>query len=117
MQRVVLKRFLGVLALWMMVFGVGYAFGQSTSGSVSGAVTDPNGALVSGATVEIANPVSGYSRTVTTDSTGVFHFYNMPFDQYTVTVRSPQFALLRKQVRRCILRCRWRCRCDCRWRA
>ena len=99
MQRVFLYRLLGVVALaLMMTFGVGFAFGQSTSGSVSGTVMDPNGALVTGATVEITNPVSGYSRNVVTDSSGAFRFYNLPFDEYTVVVTSPSFAPLRKQV-------------------
>ncbi len=99
MQRVFLNRLFGVLVLsLMMTFAVGFAFGQSTSGSVSGAVTDPNGALVPGATVELSNPVSGYSRSVVTDSSGEFRFYNLPFDQYTVAVSSPSFAPVRRQV-------------------
>ena len=36
---------------------------QSNSGSISGTVTDPSGAVVPGATVTIENPVSGYLRT------------------------------------------------------
>ena len=34
---------------------------QSNSGSISGTVTDPSGAVVPGATVTIENPVSGYT--------------------------------------------------------
>jgi hypothetical protein len=99
MQRFFLRGFFSVLALGlMMAFIVGVAVGQSTSGNVSGTVTDPNGALVPGATVRISNPVSGYSRTVATDAAGMFHFYNLPFDQYTVVVTSASFALLREQV-------------------
>ena len=40
---------------------------QSNSGSISGAVADPSGAVVPGATVTIENPVSGYLRTAETD--------------------------------------------------
>ena len=36
---------------------------QSNSGSISGSVTDPSGAVVPGATVTIENQVSGYLRT------------------------------------------------------
>ena len=36
---------------------------QATSGSVRGAVVDPSGAAVAGATIEIQNPVSHYDQT------------------------------------------------------
>jgi hypothetical protein len=36
------------------------AQGMGTSGELRGQVTDPTGAVVRGATVEIHNPVSGY---------------------------------------------------------
>jgi hypothetical protein len=92
-----LKNFWVVLSVALMLaFGAGVVFGQSTSGNVSGTVTDTTGALVAGATVTIANPVSGYSRTGTTDNVGVFHFYNLPFDQYQVSVSGAGFAPARK---------------------
>ncbi len=99
MQRVYLRRLFGVAALiCMLVFGAGLAVGQSTSGSVNGTVTDPKGSLVPGATVEISNPLSGYSRKVVADANGSYHFYNLPFDEYTITVSDPSFAMTRRQV-------------------
>ena len=99
MQRVYLRRLFGVAALiCMMVFGAGLVLGQSTSGSVNGTVTDPKGSLVPGATVEISNPLSGYSRKVVADANGSYHFYNLPFDEYTITVSDPSFAMTRRQV-------------------
>ena len=68
------------------------AIAQSTSGTVSGTVKDPSGAVVSGATVAIENAVSGYSRTVTTDKEGHFRFFNLPFNPYRVTVHSARFS-------------------------
>src|SRR5579863_5778788 len=56
------------------------------SASISGTVTDPTGAVVPKATVEIHNPVSGYDRTTTTDTNGNFSFANVPFNPYHVTV-------------------------------
>lgn len=63
-----------------------------TSGSVTGTVTDPSGAIVPGARVEIQNPVSGYERTTTTDKSGNFQFTNVPFNPYHLTVTSQGFA-------------------------
>jgi hypothetical protein len=93
MQRNFLHRLIGVFAFGlMMAFAFGVALGQSTSGSVSGTVTDPNGALVPGATVQLSNPVSGYTRSAVTDTSGQYRFFNLPFDQYTVTASSAGFA-------------------------
>jgi hypothetical protein len=65
---------------------------QSNSGSISGVVTDPSGAVVPGARVEIQNPVSAYTRTATTDSAGRYEFPNIPFNPYHLTVTMNGFA-------------------------
>src|SRR6202453_3524004 len=65
---------------------------QSNSGSISGAVTDPSGAVVPGATVTVENPVSGYLRTAKTDSTGRFQFSNLPFNPYHLTAAAKGFG-------------------------
>ncbi len=65
---------------------------QSNSGSINGAVADPSGAVVSGATVTIENPVSGYLRTAKTDSTGRYQFSNLPFNPYHLTVTATGFG-------------------------
>ncbi len=43
---------------------------------------DPSGGVVTGATVSIHNPVSGYDRSTTTDSAGSFGFSNIPLNPY-----------------------------------
>lgn len=63
-----------------------------SSGSISGTILDPSGAVVPNATVEIHNAVSGYDRTVTTDSKGNFVFPNVPFNPYHMTVTAAGFA-------------------------
>ncbi len=65
---------------------------QSNSGSISGTVTDPSGAVVPGATITVENPVSGYLRTAKTDSTGRFHFSNLPFNPYHLTAKATGFG-------------------------
>jgi hypothetical protein len=65
---------------------------QSNSGSVTGTVTDPSGAVIPGASVTIENPVSAYTRTTTTDKTGQFNFRNLPFNPYHLTVSTEGFA-------------------------
>src|ERR1700761_861332 len=97
-QRVFFRRFSTLMVAAIALLGHCAMRAQSTSGSVNGTVTDPNGALVPGAKVEILNSVSGYSRTTTSDPAGNYHFYNLPFDEYTVLVSDPGFATARKQV-------------------
>jgi hypothetical protein len=83
----------GVLAL-----GTNLVLGQGTSGSVTGTVTDPTGALIGKATVVIANPVSSFTRTTTTDTSGQFHFTNVPFNPYRLTVTSAGFQTASQSV-------------------
>ena len=72
------------------------AFSQTTgNSSLSGVVTDPTGAVVPGATVEIHNPVSEYARSTTTDSAGQFSFTNLPFNPYHLTVTATGFGAIR----------------------
>jgi hypothetical protein len=67
-------------------------FAQTNSGAVSGTVTDPTGAVVPGATVTIQNPVSGYMQTAQANSSGAFHFANLPFNHYHLTAVATGFG-------------------------
>jgi hypothetical protein len=62
------------------------------SGSIEGTVKDPSGAVVAGATVQILNPISGYTRTATSDTNGAFRFTNVPFNPYHLSVTATGFG-------------------------
>jgi len=87
-----------VLLLSSLIFiGVVFFFctqasAQTSSGTLQGVITDPTNAVVSGASVQIHNPVSGYDRTVTTDGAGRFTISNIPFNPYHLTVSVKGFA-------------------------
>jgi hypothetical protein len=68
------------------------------SGSIDGVVKDPSGGVVANATVEISNPVSGFSRQTTTGSDGSFRFTNVPFNPYHLTVAAAGFASYSQDV-------------------
>lgn len=74
------------------------AQGLGTSGSVQGQVTDPTGAVVPGATIEVSNPVSGYHQTTQTDTTGRYSFANIPFNNYHVTATRAGFSSTSKDI-------------------
>jgi hypothetical protein len=66
--------------------------------SISGTVADPSGGVVVNATVQIHNPVSGYDRSTTTDSSGSFSFPNVPFNPYHLSVTATGFASFSQDV-------------------
>src|SRR5712692_9542452 len=63
-----------------------------SAGTVTGVVVDPNGAVVSNATVTIANPITGYKRATNTEADGSFHFNNVPPNNYQLTVSATGFS-------------------------
>ena len=65
---------------------------SGSSGSINGVVTDPSGAVVPNATVELRNPISGFSRTAVTDAAGKFVIPNVPFNPYHLTVAGAGFV-------------------------
>jgi hypothetical protein len=89
-----------IISLFLLAIFPALLSAQSsgTSGTISGTVTDPSGAVISGATVSIHNPVSQYERTVTTDKAGRFQFPNVPFNPYHLMVTMSGFSNTVKDV-------------------
>ena len=63
-----------------------------SSGSIEGVVKDSSGGVLSNATVEISNPVTGFHRETTTGSGGDFRITNLPFNPYRVAVTAKGFS-------------------------
>lgn len=85
-----LVKFLFASLLIFISFGV--TFAQSSTGSISGTVSDQKEAVIAGATVTVRNVDTGFSRTATVDSSGRYNFVNLPIGSYEVSVESPNFA-------------------------
>ncbi|MEP6912544.1 MAG: TonB-dependent receptor, partial [bacterium] len=67
-------------------------FGQALSaGTVAGVILDPNNAAVPNANVTIANSVTGFKRTVTSNTDGTFRFDNVPPNNYQLSVAASGF--------------------------
>ncbi len=79
------------LCLTIIVSATGYCFAQAT-GNIKGAVADPNGGLVAGATVEAVNAQTGEKRTTTTSDAGTYSITNLPVGLYTVTATATGFG-------------------------
>ena len=80
------------LFLALPLFVAGQSLG--TAGTISGTVTDPNSAVVSGATVTLSNAVTGYKRISVTDSSGIFRFNDVPQNTYTIRTEASGFRSL-----------------------
>src|SRR3984885_1886468 len=66
------------------------AFAQGGSGELTGLVTDPTGAVITGASVKLTNTATGEERTSTTTAAGTYRFPALPVvGTYTLEI-SPQ---------------------------
>jgi hypothetical protein len=71
----------------------GSIYGQSlgTAGTIRGKITDPSGAVVTGATVSLSNDLSLYRRETTASASGEFQFTNIPPNVYHLEVNAGGF--------------------------
>ncbi len=67
------------------------SFGQVLKGSISGTVTDPQGAVVSGAQVKATQIETATVLTSTSDNSGSFHFNLIPAGTYKIEVSAQGF--------------------------
>jgi hypothetical protein len=89
-----LGRFLLVLAallLSSLLFQVLPAFAQSELATVVGRVTDPSGAVVAGAEVEVRNVDTGISVTSATNADGLYSVPSLHPGHYVISVHKPGF--------------------------
>jgi hypothetical protein len=87
-----MKKIFGILAMILLIAGT--AFGQAISvngGAIQGAITDPTGAKIPGATVTVTSPETGFSKILATDSSGVYTVGPLNPGAYKVTVTAPGF--------------------------
>src|SRR5277367_3025870 len=78
----------------LLLLSCSVLFAQVTSGTIFGTVKDPSGAVISGATVTIANPTNGLTRTIASSDTGDFVAPNLLPGTYSITVAAPGFKKL-----------------------
>src|SRR3954454_1392722 len=68
------------------------AFAQVETGQIAGTVTDPQGAVISGATVTVTSTGTGAQRSVTTSGDGGFNVTNLQPGNYEVKVEGAGFG-------------------------
>lgn len=85
---------IGFCLILLLAGSVGIFAQDITSGTIQGTVSDEQGAVVAGATVEARNTATNFSKSFTTEADGRFTFLSMPPGRYVVTAAKPGFAKL-----------------------
>jgi hypothetical protein len=82
----------GAVALSLILLLSLTAFGQgSPTGALSGTVSDPQGAVISGASVAVRSNATGSESNATTSESGTFTVPALPAGTYTVTITGAGF--------------------------
>jgi hypothetical protein len=80
-----------VITAVLLAVGV---YGQTSTGSISGTVTDPNAALVPAVKITATHEPTNVSFTSLTTDAGLYVFPGLPVGPYSVTVEHPGFKKL-----------------------
>ena len=80
----------GAIAVLLVISSLAYAQDSST-GNVSGTVTGPRGASVSGADLTITNKITGQSAQTTTSPAGTYAVRDLPPGEYVLHVEAKGF--------------------------
>ena len=90
-----LFRCLSLCCICSLIAGLGLsaALGQTVTGSITGVVTDPSGAVVVGAMVTAQNTATGTKAAAQTNAAGVYTIRFLPIGVYTLSVEAKGFAV------------------------
>jgi hypothetical protein len=86
--------FVSVLILFQMALS--FSAQAATGGSISGAIVDPSGAAIPGASLDLINDGQKTSYRTVSDSQGLYSFPNLPVGHYTLAIAAGGFGSQRK---------------------
>lgn len=81
----------GLVASLLLILSFHVGDAQVLYGTLTGTVTDPQGATVPGATVEVVNVGTGVAKNTTTNESGVYQFNDLQPGIYKVTIQAGSF--------------------------
>lgn len=80
-----------VLPLVLSLIIAAPLYAQRSSGTITGVVTDPQGAVVAGAEVTITNQANGVAHTFVTTSAGLYSAQSLDPGTYTISIKAANF--------------------------
>src|SRR6186997_2404069 len=86
------KMFMFVMAMALALFATSAMAQTSTTGSLEGSVTDPNGAAVRGAVVTVTSPNLISAKTATSGENGRYQIGALPPGAYKITIEGSGFG-------------------------
>lgn len=84
--------FLGVIVVFLSAL----IWGQVSTTSLRGTISDPQGAVLAGASLTLLDSSTGFSRSTTTDGHGAYQFLQLPPGTYSLTLSMTGFATLKQ---------------------
>ena len=82
----------GLVALGTLLLLPVLSFGQVSTATVNGTVTDEQGAVIPGAELTLTNTATGVTLGTQTNEAGVYRFQNVQIGQYTLEASSAGFT-------------------------
>jgi hypothetical protein len=86
------ERFTLLAAVLLSALGAPQLYAQTITATVTGAVADPTGAVLPGATVTIVDTATGVKRDTVTNKEGLYAVTQLPPDTYRVSVSRAGFT-------------------------
>lgn len=86
-----MKKIASSISLFLLVASLPMFAQLGTQGAIVGVVTDPSGAVISGAEVSVRNADNGLERKANTNHEGIFEILALPIGKYSVTVSMSGF--------------------------
>jgi len=96
-----LKRFLAVMVALLAALSIGsgrLAAQTSTTGDITGVVSDPSGSVIPNATVTLKDETKGVTQQSTSNAQGTYRFYLLTPGPYTVSVTATGFQTTSRRV-------------------
>jgi hypothetical protein len=94
-KSLILSATLFVVAGLLLVGTSPAAIGQSSTGTLTGTVADPQGAVIPGASVKVVDPTTNSVREASTNEVGRFTINSIPPGDYVITVTKEGFTAAR----------------------
>src|SRR5256714_7086848 len=91
MRRLKMRKSMWCLLVCFLCVSLLPLVAQKVTGTIAGVVSDPAGAVISGAEITATNPATGASRTVKSSDRGEYSFADLPAGSYDISAKQANF--------------------------